>query len=159
MTKRQAHYPQPAGTGEKDEREELIEENDHQDSTQHRLGHLGDAGRSSVVPGKKKYTEVESQGSQGELSQYGGGKRDPLPAESQAWLDLQLPDVDVLLKLAGKKFARLRIQPGYVRREGEDAEQESDDECGNKVHGFPPTPLRTAAAALHQARRQSKLLA
>jgi hypothetical protein len=51
------------------------------------------------------------------LAQDGRGKRDPLPAETQLRLNLQLPDVDVLLELAGKKLARLRIQPGDVRRE------------------------------------------
>src|SRR5580658_9279707 len=67
-----------------------------------------------------------------------GGESDPLPAESEPGLYLQLPDVDVLLKLARKKLAHLRIQPGDIRRKRENAEKDGNGDCGNEAHDFPP---------------------
>ena len=114
-------------------------------------------GRAPAVPGKEQHAEVEGQRSQGELAQDGGGKRDPLPAETQPRLDLQLPDVDVLLELAGKKLARLRVQPGDVRRERQDDEQKSDRRV-RKRGSWLAAPLGAVAGCARCARpaRQAK---
>ena len=105
------------------------------------------AGPGSRVRRKEQHPEVEGQRGQGELAQDGGGKRDPIPAEPQPRLNLRLPDVDVFLELAGKKLARLRVQPGDVRRESQDTEQKGDDDCrkGGSWLGGPPWALAVSA--------------
>src|SRR6202044_2816698 len=97
---------------EENKRQKLVEDDDDQNQADGRLQHFVDAPQLIAENGVA-HKQGDSRGSQ--LLEHGHGERRAGAADAQAGLNLLLEDVDVVLKVARKKFAHLLVDAIDVR--------------------------------------------
>ena len=123
--------PEAAGAGEEDLREEAVEDEDEEDefeaarTTAPVLGVRASEGDERGV-GVEAQAGEQREGSEGELTEDGGGEGDGLAAEAEAGLDDLFPGVDVVLILAGEELAHLEVDAIDVGGEREDGEENKE---------------------------------
>src|ERR1039457_2565513 len=87
---------------------------------------------------KEDSAESQRQDAQGQLLQDRGAEGGMLAAEADLRLDLLLPGVQILLDLAGKDLAELRVDADDVRGQHLDGRQQKHQQKDERSHGRRP---------------------